>query len=589
MKPAGSLIKKLFLCLFFATPLIFTLFNSELFELPKMYFVYFVTILILTLHFYNYFLGFQPLIRRTRLSIPLFIFLLSQIVSTFFSADPHTSIFGYYSRLNGGLLSLISYFVLYQVLVVYVDEKFKKQIINTSLISGFLIASFGILEHFGIDQKYWVQDVQNRVFSTLGQPNWLAAYLCILICFSFCSIHNTYYLLLTTILTLCLIYTKSKSGIIAALISLPFCLNKKNFYYFFVVIAITAFFFLNKKIPTATPTTLNITASSDIRKIVWQGALKLFSQHPLVGTGPETFAYTYYWVRPLSHNLTSEWEFLYNKAHNEYLNYLATTGVFGFLSYIAVILTSLYLLFKFPIFLAAYLSILITNFAGFSVVITSIYFFLLPALIETPLDTTKHPTKNKLILIPLVLVSFLLIKNIVSFYLADIAHNQGYDSSAIALNPYEPLYFSQLALQYSQDGKINEALMNTNIAYRISPLNINILKERAQTFLYLAYKEPKYFNKALETLVQITKLAPTDAKTFQTIGQLYQAANLNDDAIIFFEKAIQLKSNYDDAHFALAKIYIDQKDFEKAKYHLNETLRIAPNNQEAKSLLSSLH
>ena len=27
--------------------------------------------------------------------------------------------------------------------------------------------------------------------------------------------------------------------------------------------------------------------------------------------------------------MTSEWDYLYNKAHNEYLNYLTTTGIVG--------------------------------------------------------------------------------------------------------------------------------------------------------------------------------------------------------------------------------------------------------------------
>ena len=39
----------------------------------------------------------------------------------------------------------------------------------------------------------------------------------------------------------------------------------------------------------------------------------------------------------MGHNLTSEWDFLYNKAHNEYLNYLATTGLFGLGSYLLFI------------------------------------------------------------------------------------------------------------------------------------------------------------------------------------------------------------------------------------------------------------
>ena len=67
------------------------------------------------------------------------------------------------------------------------------------------------------------------------------------------------------------------------------------------------------------------TESGQIRLIVWQGALEIFKHYPIFGSGVETFAYSYFQYKPISHNLVSEWDFLYNKAHNEFLNYLATT------------------------------------------------------------------------------------------------------------------------------------------------------------------------------------------------------------------------------------------------------------------------
>ena len=162
----NRIIKILYLSLFFLTPIIFTSQNSELFELPKMYFVYTVTLTIVMAHLYNYIKGLTPLFKRSFLDWPLILFLSSQTLSTIFSIDIHTSIFGYYSRLNGGLLSLFTYAILYWILVIYIDDKFKKSIVDISLISGFLVAGFGIAQHFGIDKHVWVQDVQSRIFST---------------------------------------------------------------------------------------------------------------------------------------------------------------------------------------------------------------------------------------------------------------------------------------------------------------------------------------------------------------------------------------------------------------------------------------
>src|SRR5581483_7547159 len=96
------------------------------------------------------------------------------------------------------------------------------------LTSGIFVSLYGVLEHFGIDKDYWVQDVQNRVFSTLGQPNWLAAYLSVLIPIAIALgfkkllpdkqksknsvLVSMFFLLITALLYIALLYTKSRSG-----------------------------------------------------------------------------------------------------------------------------------------------------------------------------------------------------------------------------------------------------------------------------------------------------------------------------------------------------------------------------------------
>ena len=648
-------LRYLYFLLFFITPLIFTSSNSELFELPKMYFVYSITLVILILHLINYFRGQTTLFRHTFLDFPLVFFLISQIASTIFSIDVHTSIFGYYSRLNGGLLSLLAYSFLYWVLVVYLDEKLKSQLIISTLISGFLIAAFGIAEHFGIDKNIWVQDVQARVFSTFGQPNWLAAYLCILLPLSlYCLVDSKtrlskfLYSLTTLSFYLCLLYTKSKSGIIAGIIAVSV------FYFFYFVKNISSNSFLKNRlfvgilltlvtlsltIPNpikdiffppapsaiAVPTTLNITPSEDIRKIVWQGSLKLWQQFPLFGTGPETFGYTYYWTRPASHNLTSEWDFLYNKAHNEYLNYLATTGSFGIVTYallIATVVTTLTLAafnsssLLVAALLASYVSILVSNFAGFSVVSISVFFYLRPAFYLPPAKPQPQnpPILLKAASLALVLLLTLLSMKNLFFYLADITYtaadsfdsNQKYSSAfdqillSLQYRPDEPVYLSKAADITAKLAIISKSDTDTSLTQKytalslkyldqaaaISPFSVNFWKEKAQTCYYLSVVNSKYYLLALDALTKATKLAPTDAKSFYMLGQFYQNVGQIDEATKNFQQALVLKSNYDYAYFALGKIYLDQKKYDLAAANFNSTLKIAPNNTDAQDYLA---
>ncbi len=210
-----KLIKHTLLVLFFLLPLSFTMTNSELFEFPKIILIYVFTSLLLTIHLINFFNGHTPLFAKGRLNLPLLLFLISQVVSTVISVDRHMSIFGYYSRFNGGLLSTICFIILFQIVQIYTDKIFTQKVINISILSSVFVSFYAIAQHFGIDKHLWVQDVQARVFSTLGQPNWLAAYLCIIISFVLYKLDTnpsfTHYLLLVTNF-LSLIFTKSKSG-----------------------------------------------------------------------------------------------------------------------------------------------------------------------------------------------------------------------------------------------------------------------------------------------------------------------------------------------------------------------------------------
>ena len=642
------------------TPFLFTFFNSELFEIPKMYFIYLTTVSIIFLHLINWIKGNVPLFKKNFINIFFLLFLISQIICTITSIDFHTSLFGYYSRLNGGLLSIISYFLLFICLLPYLDQKQKSHIIDTSLISGFIVSLYGILEHFGIDKNLWVQDVQSRVFSTLGQPNWLAAYLAILLPLSLYKyidslsqknrILKTTYLVLNICLFTCLLFTKSKSGILATIISLfiffllkiiydlknkVLFLNLKSYtiILIFLVLSLTiANPIKNLVLPQQSKnitsenlkSNILITPSSDIRKIVWKGSIDLFKKFPILGTGVETFAYSYYWTRPIEHNLTSEWDFLYNKAHNEYLNYLATTGLVGFIPYILLILAVLFLLIKNSIrnqkleirnlsiaLLSSYISILITNAAGFSVVIVSLYFFLLPVISND--CKPKHPTKNhprlKYFIPVLFILFFTLTKNIIYSYIADIYFARfessnsrqeyqlayQYISKSNILRPREPNYLMSLATATAKmavltkdQSYVDQAINLSSLVTKISPTNINYLKLQAQIYYYLSTIDTQYFIKTVESMLQASKLAPTDAKIPYSLGQFLESVELLDDAVYYYQQAIDLKPNYDHAYFTLGKIYYDQKKYDLAKKNLELNLLYAPTNSEAQELLKKI-
>jgi len=86
----------------------------------------------------------------------------------------------------------------------------------------------------------------------------------------------------------------------------------------------------------------------------------------------------------------------------------------------------------------------------------------------------------------------------------------------------------------------------------------------------------------------VTRLAPTDAKTYYLIGKYYQASGDFPSSITAYQKAIDLKSNYDHAYFSLAQIQFEQKDYATAKINFQKALSLAPKNEEAKDYLDQI-
>jgi len=378
-KNLDKLIPTLFNILFFFTPLILFPKTSELFEFNKIVFIYLITTLILATWLTRMVITKKIIFRRTILDIPLLIFLISQFLSYLASIDKHTSLLGYYGRFNGGLVSSLTYSLLYWAYVSNMKPKSTRKSLYFLFTSAFLVSIYGVVQHFGVDKNLWVQDVQNRVFSTLGQPNWLATFVVALIPLSYAFSLKTKRVAwwgLSIILFIVLLYTKSRSGLLGLLVAdiilwFNYFLSRRNtnnirkkilkvFALWHLVLGVVIFLISTPWTPNLENIVLNRdsdrnidssvgpggTESGEIRKIVWKGAIEVWGHYPVFGSGVETFAYSFYEFRPKEHNLVSEWDFLYNKAHNEYLNTAATTGTIGLTAYLILISASLYQISK---------------------------------------------------------------------------------------------------------------------------------------------------------------------------------------------------------------------------------------------------
>jgi len=679
-----KLQKILFYLLVAVTPFVMFPRTSELFEFNKMMFIYVLTLGIASLWLIRSILEKKPLFTRSPLNIPIVLHLIVMGVSTLFSIDHQTSLWGYYGRFNGGYVSLLSYISLFYALIYLLREEgerakdFIRCLIMVSIAAATGVIAWGLPGKAGadlscllfvgkFDNACWTSQFEpaSRMFSTLGQPNWLGAYLAIQFCFGlylfFRSIGKamkdrvpTYlyggFLVLSYS---AILFTRSRSALGAvsavALLGLAWFLlatrqlgAKQKFKAVGVILcgilaAIVVFktgvqkidvlttpgaWFPKKSVATAQPkpapvpyVSSEISESFDIRKIVWQGALQLGSQYPLFGTGPETFAYAYYFVRPVAHNMTSEWDYLYNKAHNEYLNYFATTGYSGLGTYLLMICVVVFMAIRMLIAgnketdekllaafaLLAYITILITNGVGFSTTTINIFFYLLPVIFMAfaVAPGKKHPepvTTTDKILVGGILVFFIAgMSFLYNYWSADVQYaaadsfsrTNDYQTAVGLLDKalkshYEHVYEDKLSYSlsnlaflayYQHDTQTADRLMKLAEHYNTKSLDAssqNVLywktNAKNQYVFYQITLNKEYLKKGIQALTTAAALSPTDPKlpyflaTYNSLlwdeekdREVKKA--VEETAMKQVDLSIVLKPDYQDAYMLKAQLY----------------------------------
>lgn len=672
-------------------PLTFSFATDELFEFNKMLLVYLWASLTGTLWLSRMLVRQQWLLIASPVNWVVALFVLSQMLATAFSMHPYTSVFGYYSRFHGGLLSTLSYAVLLLVFVSTFARLPARTLwywLGSVAIGSAAAVLYAIPEHFGYSPSCllasgtfsvdcWVQDVQNRIFGTFGQPNWLAAYVVLLLPLglslmwqqprwrTLLSAYASRLLLaglgvISLAWLLTLLYTKSRSGLVGLaaglimsglllglswwrqrsqhsykhFISLPISIGSLLLLtgvVFWVGTPVTPSLqqlFTRTRAPLVEPVVgaaleVGGTESGEIRKIVWRGALDVWRRYPIFGSGVETFAYSYYADRPVAHNLVSEWDFLYNKAHNEWLNMLATTGLVGIFAYTLWVATPYVLgvrllwrksshqaskqasanqklLMLIPGLLGGLTALHVSNFFGFSTVTVTVLQYLWTALIAimwyqqsvVPHTAKPHNSLREnqrqmqtlqiwqwLSLGILSIICLVLVQQIYSIWQADRAYAQGKallrtanfaDASeqiirAISLRPREALFYSTLGKAYAE---IAAQLVNQDNASESA-----VLVEQAQLLLDGANQ----LNPIHYTLL-LTR-----------IGALMQLGKLDDQwltvALADLDRAQELSPNDPRPHLLRSRIFRFQNQLGPARDELLAAVALKPNHIGAQTEL----
>jgi O-antigen ligase len=263
---------------------------------------------------------------------PLLAFGLALATSLAFSMDKRLSLLGRYNAYENGLLALSLYAAVYLAASWCADEENRRKLLRWSLGVASLASAYGVLQAFGREPFTLSDELPaGRVVSTLGSPVDLGAYLALLFPISLRSIPAL------LAISAGLIATGSRGAWLAAAAGAGLYLlltggrsRKANAALLAgaVLLALFAGYRLRSR-PTS--------ASDRARIEAWSTGLQVLREHPWLGTGPDTFGLEFRRRKSPGFVAVLGAQTHHAHAHNDVVEALATTGLFGAAAYLLLV------------------------------------------------------------------------------------------------------------------------------------------------------------------------------------------------------------------------------------------------------------
>ncbi|MHB8773187.1 MAG: tetratricopeptide repeat protein [Syntrophales bacterium] len=335
-----------------------------------------------------------------KLRNPVFLSALAVIavslVATATSVAPGFSFFGSYRRMQGTYTTLCTVIIF---AIIFLEMRTRRQAnrLFTAIILGSLpVAFYGIIQRFGMDPLTWNFDVANRASSTMGNPIFTGAYLCIVSLLTLGRIGSDLngvrksapslpdilrvgsYGLAALAQILALAGSGSRGPWIGWLAGMFFFLllfavlsRRRRLIQGFIAagalgIAVLLALNLNisplanlRTVPYLSPFSHLLESergTGKIRTLIWEGTVRLLLPHPsirypdggkdplntvrpLIGYGPETMNLIYSQFYPPEIGHYEYRTLLIDRSHNHVWDTLVSTGLLGLIAYQALLIS----------------------------------------------------------------------------------------------------------------------------------------------------------------------------------------------------------------------------------------------------------
>ena len=345
----GSLFHYLPIVLAFLMPVFFLSTTSEFFEFNKLALLTVSTILLLLAWTYKIVETKKVGITKSVIDFPLFLLLLSIVLSTVFSTNKTVSIFGSQGRWFPSLFGVVVLYAFYYLVSGNLkDKKFIKNALM-AFIGGTTLSSFvAILSYYRIyvgSAAYF--RINNFTLTGSITTALVLAALAIVIALAMMlyedSMQKKALLLVSIVINYFIVVLVSILPAWAVLgvgiVGIVFFISYKKIMENTVFLTMAAGTLAAITLVVLLPTTRDLITNKDYPKELvlpvqesWIVASETVQDYPTLATGPSSFGLNFPRYRPLSLNTGDLWNVRFDKPYNEVFNTLATIGLVGLLA-----------------------------------------------------------------------------------------------------------------------------------------------------------------------------------------------------------------------------------------------------------------
>ncbi len=586
-KTLKKTLEILFLFMVFMVPLVFsTQANDPFWVVEKFFLKFSVSILAVLFIVYCLLKKQFPLI-KTPYNIAFLIFIILNLTGIFAGVN----VYAWSDRVFVNL----SYMLIFYMTLWYLDGNGKNglnKVLTNVLRSGFVMAAYGLIQAGGMDFLPWRTTFNGRAASTLGNPNFLAGHMVLLIPVAFAlaagqgsRLMKFIIFLASACMTAALFASQTRGAYIGFMVSVAvlfilmatflkeeFRKNSKVIIAMAIltVILIGGFFAVKKDAVQRIADIISLKDdSARIRASLWKNTFYLIKDNPLFGTGAGNFyiKYPYYQSRSMSPAQFRQNDYYKSgHAHNDFIQFAAEYGIPGagamLLIFGLMFFTGIRYL-KGPGVNGMLVSGVLAAFAGlmvhaffnfpFQIVPTAAIFFVLAAAACHAQESSSARPANVNAYVAAVLVlaaAGFMAEAVLSarVYAADVYlrkarenehFNRMYDAVTLAsdaadMNPWNDenvFYYAQVLEKTGNNGKSFDTY---RAVYALNGAHWETLNA---LFNFYAMRNDE--KGRTETADKLYRISPYSEKAADAEGYALYAAGKFDDAVKVYEQAIQ--------------------------------------------------